>query len=72
MHTRPANGGVVPNIKKQHQGESYDGLSILAAIRLDQANRGLRDVSQATVRKLEQQAERLARETPFTVLAGME
>lgn len=72
MHTRPAIGGVVQNTNKQHQGDEYEGLSILAAIRLDQARRGLRVVSQKTVRKLERQAEQLARETPFTVLAGME
>lgn len=59
--------------QKNQQSEAQDeGLSIVAAIRLDQAKRGLRVVSQATLRKLERQAQTIARETPFTVLAGID
>lgn len=58
--------------KNQQSEAQHEGLSIVAAIRLDQAKRGLRVVSKSAIRKLERQAQAIARETPFTVLAGLD
>lgn len=54
--------------KKQSEAGS---VSILGAIRADQARREQRALSQSTVRAYEKRALAVLRATPFTVLAGM-
>ena len=46
-------------------------LSILAAIRLDQARRGLRVVTQADVRRYEKHAAHILKTNTFAQLAGL-
>lgn len=55
----------------KQKSSSAGSISILAAIRLDQASSGLRVVSQSAVRKYEARARRIHAETPFSVLSGM-
>lgn len=58
-------------MKTSKQQSEVVSVSILGAIRADQARRSQRALSRSAVRAYEKRAQAILRATPFTVLAGM-